>query len=208
MVNLKSKLTTVHQGSEAIILLHGLARTSHSMSKAGKLFAAYGYKIINVNYPSQKYTIETLALDYLTPALKHCASKDIIKIHFLTHSMGGILIRYYLSTRDIDKLAGWPIFNLINGPAGRQMSTDKNSLPNKLGLVNYHVGIIAGDKSLNPLLSLLFPDANDGKVSIIRTQVQGMSDFIVMPYSHTFIMQREAVIEQALHFIQQGCFAK
>ena len=62
MVNLKSKLTTVHQGSEAIILLHGLARTSHSMSKAGKLFAALGYKIINVSYPSQKFAIETFSL--------------------------------------------------------------------------------------------------------------------------------------------------
>jgi hypothetical protein len=141
--------------------------------------------------------------------------------------MGGILIRYYLSTRNIDnlgrvvmlappnqgsevvdKMSGWTIFNLINGPAGRQMSTNKNSLPNKLGAVNYPVGIIAGDKSLNPLLSLLLPLANDGKVSVIRTQVQGMDDFIVMPYSHTFIMQRVAVIEQALHFIQQGCFAK
>jgi hypothetical protein len=225
--NSKSKLTSVTQDSEAIILLHGLARTSLSMNKAAKLLATYGYKIINVNYPSQKYTIETLALDYITPALKQCASKDILQIHFLTHSMGGILIRYYLSTRNIDnlgrvvmlappnqgsevvdKMSGWTIFNLINGPAGRQMSTDKNSLPNKLGAVNYPVGIIAGDKSLNPLLSLLLPLANDGKVSVIRTQVQGMDDFIVMPYSHTFIMQRVAVIEQALHFIQQGCFAK
>ena len=227
MKNSKSKLTSVTQDSEAIILLHGLARTSHSMNKAAKLLATYGYKIINVNYPSQKYTIETLALDYITPALKQCTSKDILQIHFLTHSMGGILIRYYLSTRNIDnlgrvvmlappnqgsevvdKMSGWTIFNLINGPAGRQMSTDKNSLPNKLGPVNYPVGIIAGDKSLNPLLSLLLPLANDGKVSVIRTQVQGMDDFIVMPCSHTFIMQREAVIEQALQFIQQGCFAK
>jgi hypothetical protein len=227
MKNLKSKLTSVAQDSEAIILLHGLARTSRSMNKAGKLLAAYGYKIINVNYPSQKYTIETLALEYLTPALKQCASKDILKIHFLTHSMGGILIRHYLSTRNIDKLgrvvmlappnqgsevvdklAGWPIFNLINGPAGRQLNTDESSLPNTLGAVNYPVGIIAGDKTLNPLLSLLFSEANDGKVSVSRTQVQGMKDFIIMPYSHPFIMQRVAVIEQALHFIQQGFFAE
>ena len=108
----------------------------------------------------------------------------------------------------VDKLAGWPIFNLINGPARRQMNTDKSSLPNTLGAVNYPVGIIAGDKTLNPLLSLLLSEANDGKVSVSRTQVQGMKDFIVMPCSHTFIMQRSDVIEQALHFIQQGCFAK
>ena len=226
MRNLKSKLTSVPQESEAIILLHGLARTSRSMNKAGKLLAAYGYKIINVNYPSQKSTIETLALDAIAPALKKCTSKEILKIHFVTHSMGGILIRYYLSTRRInklgrvmlappnqgsevvDKLAGWPVFNLINGPAGRQMNTDKSSMPNTLWQVSYPVGIIAGDKTSNPLLSLLFSEANDGKVSVSRTQVQGMKDFIVTPYSHTFIMQRVAVIEQALHFIQQGYFAE
>ena len=226
MNNLKSKLTSITQNSEVIILLHGLARTSRSMDKAGKLLAAYGYKIINVGYPSRKYNIETLAINTLAPALKQCASKDILKIHFLTHSMGGILVRYYLSTQLIDKLgrvvmlappnqgsevvdklAGWPVFNVINGPAGLQMGTGKNSLPNTLGPVNFPTGIIAGDKTVNPLLSQLFPDTNDGKVSVSRTQVQGMKDFIVMPYSHTFMMQREAVIEQALHFIQQGYFA-
>jgi triacylglycerol lipase len=141
--------------------------------------------------------------------------------------MGVILIRYYLSAHRIDKLgrvvmlappnqgsevvdklAGWPVFNVINGPAGLQMGTDKYSLPNTLGPVNFPTGIIAGDKTVNPLLSLLIPEANDGKVSTSRTQIQGMQDFIVMPYSHPFIMQRVAVIEQALHFIQQGYFAK
>ena len=227
MKNLKSKLTSIAQDTEAIILLHGLARTSRSMNKAGKLLAAYGYKIINVGYPSRKNSIETLALETIVPALKQCASKDILKIHFLTHSMGGILIRYYLSAHRIDKLgrvvmlappnqgsevvdklAGWPVFNVINGPAGLQMGTNKNSVPNMLGPVNFPAGIIAGDKTVNLLLSLLIPEANDGKVSVSRTQVQGMQDFIVMPYSHPFIMQRVAVIEQALHFIQKGYFAE
>jgi triacylglycerol lipase len=227
MKNLKSKLTTIAQDTEAIILLHGLVRTSRSMNKAGKLLATYGYKIINADYPSRKNTIETLALDTIAPLLKQCASKDITKVHFITHSMGGILIRYYLSTQCIDKLgrvvmlappnqgsevvdklAGWSMFNYLNGPAGLQMGTDKNSLPNMLGPVNFPAGIIAGNKTLNPLLSLLIPGANDGKVSVSRTQVQGMIDFIVMPYSHTFIMQRANVIEQALHFIQQGYFAE
>lgn len=227
MKNLKSKLATITQDTEAIILLHGLARTSRSMNKAGKLLGAYGYKIINVGYPSRKHNIETLAQDYIAPALKQCESEDIIKIHFLTHSMGGILIRYYLSIQCIDKLgrvvmlappnqgsevvdklANWPMFNVINGLAGLQMGTDKSSIPNMLGPVNFPVGIIAGNKTVNPFLSLLFPEINDGKVSVSRTQVQGMKDFIVMPCSHSFIMQRVAVIEQALHFIQKGYFAK
>ena len=227
MKNLKSKLTRITRDSEAIILLQGLARTSLSMNKAGKILAAYGYRIINVNYPSRKHNIETLAQEYIAPALKQCESEDIIKIHFLTHSMGGILIRYYLSSQRIDKLervvmltppnkgselvdklGGWSVFNVINGPAGGQMDTGVRSMPDTLGPVNLPTGIIAGDKTVSPLLSRLIPEANDGKVSVSRAQVQGMKDFIVMPYSHTFIMQRVAVIEQALHFIQQGYFAK
>jgi len=46
MRNLKSRITTITQDTEAIILLHGLVRTSRSMNKAGKLLATYGYKII------------------------------------------------------------------------------------------------------------------------------------------------------------------
>jgi len=45
-------------------------------------------------------------------------------------------------------------------------------------------------------------------VSVSRAQLAGMKDFIVMPYTHPFIMRRKAVIDQALHFIQQGTFAR
>lgn len=59
---LHAKLTRITRDSEAIILLHGLARTSRCMNKAEKWLTAYGYKIINVDYPSRKHNIETLAL--------------------------------------------------------------------------------------------------------------------------------------------------
>lgn len=208
-------------------MLHGLARTSRSMNKAAKLLASYGYKIVNVDYPSRKKSIEALAFGYIPPALEQCALTEINKIHFLTHSMGGILIRYFLSKQPIDKLgrvvmlappnqgsevvdkmAGWFIFNAANGPAGLELGTAKNSIPCTLGPVNFPTGIIAGNKTVNPLLSALFHEANDGKVSVSRARVEGMSDFMAVPYSHTFIMQRVAVIEQVLHFIQQGNFAK
>ena len=227
MENLKPKLKPVGKNSEAIILLHGLARTHRSMNKAAKLLGAYGYKIINVNYPSRQSDIQHLAMTYIKQALEECCSKDINKIHFLTHSLGGILLRYYLSKQKIDrlgrvvmlappnqgseivdKLAGWPPFYWINGPAGLELGTDQNSIPISLGIVNFETGIIAGNKSVNSLLSLLISGSNDGKVSIKRTLITGMQDFIVVPYSHPFIMQRLAVIEQALHFIQNGYFAR
>lgn len=227
MENLTAKLIPIDKDSEAIILLHGLSRTSRSMNKAGRLLAAYGYKIINVDYPSRTADISALAQKYIAQALKQCDGKDVKKIHFLTHSMGGILLRDYLASQSIDKLGrvvmlappnqgsevvdklgGWRLFYYLNGPAGLQLGTDSSSVPNRLGPVNFQLGIIAGNKTANPFLSRLIPDVNDGKVSVSRAQVEGMQDFIVLPYSHPFIMRREAVIEQALHFIQQGYFAR
>lgn len=227
MENLTVKLKPIDKDSEAIILLHGLARTSRSMNKAAKLLAAYGYYIINVDYPSRSADISILAQKYIAQALKQCDVKGVKKIHFLTHSMGGILLRKFLASQTIDKLGrvvmlappnqgsevvdklgSWRLFYYLNGPAGLQLGTDNNSVPNQLGPVDFQLGVIAGSKTVNPLLSRLIPDINDGKVSVSRAQVAGMKDFIVMPYSHPFIMQRKAVIEQALHFIQQGCFAR
>lgn len=225
MENLKTKLTKIDRGSEAIILLHGLLRTGRSMEKAGELIREYGYKVINVDYPSREYEIQSLAIDNIDRAIEKCDSNRIQKTHFLTHSLGGILIRYYLSIKSIeklgrvvmlappnqgseivDKLGEWKLFQYLNGPAGLQLGTNCDSLPNSLGSINFQAGIIAGNKAINPFLSLLIPGTNDGKVSVNRSQVEGMQDFIVMPYSHTFIMQRRDVIEQSLHFIQKGYF--
>ncbi len=227
MENLKAKLIPIDKDSEAIILLHGLSRTSRSMNKAGELLAAYGYKIVNVDYPSRSADISALSQQYIARAVMQCDANSIKKIHFLTHSMGGILLRNYLASQTIDKLGrvvmlappnqgsevvdklgSWRLFYYLNGPAGLQLGTDNNSVPNQLGPVNFQLGIIAGNKTVNPFLSRLIPGVNDGKVSVSRAQVNGMKDFIVMPYSHSFIMRREAVIEQVLYFIQQGCFAR
>ncbi|WP_024297003.1 esterase/lipase family protein [Methylomicrobium lacus] len=220
-------LTAIEKDSEAIVLLHGLKRTYRSMDKAGSVLASYGYKIVNASYPSTQQKIEPLALQCIGQVVQECEAADVKKIHFLTHSLGGILIRYYLSVASIeklgrvvmlappnkgseivDRLGNWRLFYLLNGPAGLQLGTEPDSLPNRLGSVNFEAGVIAGDKTANPLLSLLFPEANDGKVAVSRTHVDGMCDFIVLPYSHTFIMRRDQVIRQALHFIQQGRFVQ
>ena len=227
MENLQSKLKQINKHSECIILIHGLARTSHCMNKAASLLTAYGYDVINVNYPSRKYVISKLVSLYLQPAIKKCETKAYRQIHFLTHSMGGILLRYYLATHTIqnpgkavmlappnqgseivDKIGHLSLFYFLNGPAGRQLGTDKGSVPMGLGKLNFDAGIITGYRSLNPLLSLLIPGKNDGKVAVERAKVKGMKDFLLVPSTHTFIMQRSKIIYQALYFIQQSVFFK
>ena len=208
---------------ECVVLLHGLARTKNSMKPLAKALGAEGYQVVNLGYPSRKYPVETLAAMAIDPALKQCGEGK--KINFVTHSLGGILVRQYLHNHTIpnlhrvvmlgppnkgsdvvDKLGKVPGFHLLNGDAGEQLGTHPDSLPNTLGPVNFELGVIAGTHTFNPFLSLLIKGKNDGKVAVENTKVEGMKDFKVMPVTHTFMMKNKKVIEQVLYFLKNGIF--
>jgi hypothetical protein len=147
------------------------------------------------------------------------------RIHFVTHSLGGILVREYLATHSlpalgrvvmlgppnqgseiVDRLGSWRLFAVINGPAGRQLGTGAHSVPNRLGPVTYPVGVIAGHHSINWINSWLIPGPDDGKVSVARTVVAGMTDHLVLPCSHPFLMRDRTAIRQTIHFLGHGRF--
>lgn len=218
-------LITPNSKADCVILLHGLARTSHSMETMQNALQQENYHVVNINYPSRKKSIEVLSPAAINTGLVQCHLKHNEKVHFVTHSMGGILIRYYLEHNKIerlgrivmlappnggsevvDKLKKLPGFSFINGQAGSQLGTDVNSLPNKLSSPNCEVGIIAGTKTINPILSLLLSNPDDGKVSVKNTKLEGMSDFITVPVSHPFIMKNDTVIKQTIHFLGDGIF--
>jgi triacylglycerol lipase len=106
----------------------------------------------------------------------------------------------------VDKLGWLFLFKWVNGPAGNELGTDKNSTPNKLGRANFPVGIIAGDCSINWINSLLIPGRNDGKVSVERTKLAGMSDHVVIHATHPYIMQNREAIRQTIQFLRTGNF--
>jgi len=108
----------------------------------------------------------------------------------------------------VDKLGQTFIFKWINGPAGQQLGTGNDDLPKKLGGVGFDLGIITGDRSINLLLSLVIPGADDGKVSVKSAKVKGMRDFIVIHATHPFIMKNRQAIEQTIHFLEFGKFHK
>lgn len=212
---------------EYVVLLHGLARSSNSMLLLQKALEKEGYGTCNIDYPSTEHTIEYLSNTYLSKELDTCVPKDARRIHFVAHSMGGILIRYYLKhnkmkhlgrvvmlsppnagTEVVDKLGDTYFFKKLNGPAITQLGTGADSLPNQLGPVNFELGILTGSRTINPILSAMIPGKDDGKVSIKRAKVEGMSDFMVVPHSHPFIMRSAEVARQTAYFLKHGKFLR
>ncbi len=208
---------------ECVVLLHGMARSDKSMNKMEKRLTEVGYTVVNFNYPSTQHNIESIAKTYLPNAIAQC--KPNIIINFVTHSLGGIVLRKYLSDNQlqllgrvvmlgppnkgseiVDKLKNVPGFEFINGPAGMELGTDKTSVPNLLGPVTYPVGVIAGSSTINPILSQMLPNPDDGKVSVENTKVDGMADHITLPVSHPFLMRDDEVIRQVKIFLKTGAF--
>nr|WP_276315820.1 alpha/beta hydrolase [Parashewanella hymeniacidonis] len=213
---------------DCVVILHGLAKSDKTMSEIASKLSANNFKSVNVDYPSTKFPIQQLAAMAIEPALKQCEPlKEMSNIHFVTHSMGGILVRQYLSDHDIsnlgrvvmlgppnngsevvDKYSKFPGFDLITGPAGLQLGTGQMSVPKKLGAVDFDSGVIAGSSSLNLILSTMLPNQDDGKVSVESTKVEGMQDHIIMPVTHVFMMKNNKVIEQVIYFLNHGEFKR
>jgi pimeloyl-ACP methyl ester carboxylesterase len=212
---------------ECVVLLHGLGRTRWSMKPMADALRAAGYVTVNIDYPSRKQPIEILANSAVGEGIESCRQADAAAIHFVTHSMGGILVRYFLAKHRLDRLGrvvmlsppnqgsevtdmlkNEPLYAWINGPAGQQLGTDPDSLPLRLGRVNFALGVITGNRAAfyDTWLADAIPGPNDGKVSVARAQVAGMADFLVVPSTHTFIMEEPQVILQTFNFLRYGHF--
>lgn len=211
--------------SECVILLHGLLRTSSSMLELESALNDTGFHVVNIDYPSRQKPIEELAPLAIDAGLSLCHEAKTTAVNFVTHSLGGILVRQYYQLHDpakihrvvmlgppnqgsevVDKLRDLPGFELLNGPAGLQLGTDDASIPKNLGPVNFELGVIAGTESINLLTMAFMPDPNDGAVTLQNTQVEGMCSFIALPTTHVFMMKNDEVIKQVIHFLQNGRF--
>jgi triacylglycerol lipase len=210
---------------EYVVLLHGLCRSSRSMQVMATALRERGYRVLNRDYPSRSAPIDELSESVVGQALADCRNHGATKIHFVTHSLGGILVRSYFTRHSaenvgrvvmlgppnqgselVDRLGPSPLFLLINGQAGRELGTGAASLPNRLGSPSYCVGIIAGNRSINWINSWLIPGPDDGKVSVERTRLRGMTDHIVIPATHPFMMRNPEAIRQTVRFLRWGKF--
>jgi triacylglycerol lipase len=212
------------ENGDSVVLLHGLGRSSDSMASLARHLQAEGFEIHNLDYPSTDRTPSELVA-WLDAAVRECCAESPGRLHFVTHSLGGILARALIDTHRparlgrvvqiappnkgseiVDELAGNPVFAAAVGPTGTDLGTGPASFPNRIGAPDYEIGIIAGTESINPVGSVLLPGPDDGSVSVERARLSGATDFVLVDANHTFIMQDEAVARQVTRFLREGRF--
>jgi len=210
---------------ECVVLIHGLNRSSRAMEPMAEALREAGFSTVNVDYPSQAGPVEVLAPMAVDTGLKGCHDAGAKRIHFVTHSIGGILLRYAHQSSPIPDLGrvvmlappnqgsevidvtrDWPTSELFAGMAGLQLGTDPDGIPRQLGPVDFELGVIAGTGSINFVMSAMLPGPNDGKVSVESTRVDGMTDFLIVSNSHRYITESEEVIRNTTAFLRVGSF--
>ncbi len=185
-----------------------------------------GYTVHNLDYRSTNRSVSELVSD-IDSQLNECCSAGTTRLHFVTHSLGGILARAYIAAHRppnlgrvvmlgppnhgseiVDLLGDSALFGWTLGPAGRELGTAPDSTPNRLGPADFELGIITGSRSLNPLTSSMVAGTDDGKVSTESARLEGMRAFLVVPKTHTFIMNSRLVADEVVHFLESGSFSR
>ncbi|MEM7650895.1 MAG: alpha/beta fold hydrolase [Pseudomonadota bacterium] len=208
---------------DLVILLHGILRSKTDMLMLDKFLEKNGYDTLNILYPSREMSLEDLT-NFVAEKIGDNKNR---KLHFVTHSMGGLIARYFIATHKPKNLGRvvmlsppntgsefadflhdneilGPAFRKIFGPAGSQLKTDYQHID---GDITYPLGIIAGSSSINPLAPWVLKDGDhDGIVPVERTKIEGMTDHIVIPTTHTFMMFNPKVMEQTLYFLKYEKF--
>ena len=215
---------------ECVILLHGIMRSKLDMLPLTRFLEQRGYTCLNILYPSRKQTLEELS-EFVAQKID-AQNQSFEKLHFVTHSMGGLLARYYIDrfnpqnlgkvvmlsppnqgSEFADQLTQNKVLSLVYkklfGPAGSQLQTTHihHTKP-----IDYELGIIAGTKNINPLAPFFIPKntvgIHDGIVPVERTKIDGMRDHITMPLSHSFMMFNPALMEQVHTFLKSSAFRR
>ncbi len=216
-------LTPLPALADCVVLLHGLGRTTASLMGIEKGLQRAGFATANIPYPSGKYDIQPLAKYAVEQGLTECGAD--VPVHFVTHSMGGILLRSYLQDHTIenmgravmlappnhgselvDKFRNIDAFESLNGKASLDLGTGTDNLPQQLMPVSAEIGVIAGNYSYNPVFSTILPGPDDGMVTVESTKLAEMQDHIVLPVTHTFLMNNPLVIAQVISFLNTGSF--
>ena len=204
------------------IIFHGIYGESKDLQHISNILNVKGYPVVNIQYPTTTHPIEEMTEKYITPVIeKQIKNLNILnsnlktedqknlKINFIVHSMGSVLLRYYLKNHKIDNmgkvmfisppshgspLSDNPISDSIPyflGPAVSQIKTDKNSFINTLGEPDYQCYILIGDHSDNFLYSFIIPGKDDGMIPFSTAGLQSCSMKVIINTTHTSILESE-----------------
>lgn len=219
-----------------VVLIHGLCLGSWAMAPLAQRLRRRGFRTLNLDYSSRKVPLARLGSEWLPSMLARGLSlAEGSQVHFVTHSMGGIVLRAWLraecdraggrppswlgrsvmiappnrGSAVVDRLRDWPPFLWVTGVNGVRLGTEASSSPNSLGSwpAGLELGIIAGDVALNPLFSSWLGGPNDGKVSVESTRLEGMSAHVVLAQSHTWMQWRVATAREVCRFLETGAFS-
>jgi len=209
---------------ECVVLLHGLGRSPVSMLRLDYHLSGSGYAVVNPGYPSTEQPIQELA-SVVGTGIAECRERESTAIHFVTHSLGGILVRQYFQDNSVaeakrvvmlappnhgseivDKYRDEWWYRQVTGVAGQQLGTGQDGIPNQLAPIGLEIGIIAGTKSSDPWFAAAMRGANDGKVSVDSAKLAEMQDLFLVDSGHTFLMNTASVVHQVEAFLRNGMF--
>jgi pimeloyl-ACP methyl ester carboxylesterase len=209
-----------------VVLLHGLGRSGGSMYWLGRTLAKQGFAIHVPTYSGRRRTLEGVIAD-LEPGIMAFAKSVSGPVHFVAHSLGGLVVRALLNRQKPDNLGRvvmlappngggeWAeilvrtrLDRTVLGHMGEHLVKGRSAKAEAvLGQPDYAVGIIAGNRAIDPIFSrLLMPRPNDGKVTVSATRLGDTSDHIILPVTHTFMVFDRKVHTQVHTFLELGRF--
>ena len=209
-------------GKEKVILVHGFGRSPVAMKKFEEYFEEAGYQVFSIGYSTLTQNIKGVKKEFYSKVDKHLNDVDD-KVHFVGHSMGGLMVRSYLGDREVRNLGnvvilgtpskGTPIVEYLRskwffglaGPAVESLSSNGSKFLNSLKKPVYNLGVIAGFVSRAGREDVL-PGADDGIVPVDSTKVEGMKDFKLLPESHYSMRYSPLVMKQVHFFLKNAYF--
>ena len=210
---------------DGVVLLHGISRTARSFRKMESAIERAGYTTLNLDYASRSKALEALAED-IHPAIEAFAGGLSGQLHFVCHSMGGLLTRVYLAkhrppnlgrvvmlgtpnggSEIADRLKNALLYRAFFGPAGQQLGTLRDAATMALlPPIDYSLGVIAGNRSIYPIASAFLTRPHDGRVSVANTELDGMADHVVVRTSHPWLVRNDEAIMQTIAFLREAKF--
>lgn len=200
--------------------LHGWFSSPLIMMRLERALRREGYQVFSPAYRSIRVPLDRLATEFLPDFLRRSIPSGIARLHFVCHSMGGLVLRGALAghrpsalgrvvflgtphhgSEAADFWARSALCRWVAGPNLAALRTGPAGYAATLGPVDYESLVIAGDRPLSPFWSAL-PAPHDGKVSVASTRLPGATRHLTLHHPHIALPIRAEIIRQVVGFLR------